>query len=584
MSLIDSIVESTDVPPQTVEMTIIAQDPTVKGEDGRILRAKVRVPAARLEPGPRSARFHVIDYDSTESVLAPPADLTDIGTDQATTGRYVDRFADAPDKALLADPAFHAQQVYAVAARTLAVFENALGRRLSWGFLGHQLHIVPHAFAEANAYYSDDDRAVLFGYIPMGSKGKTRVYTCLSHDVVAHETAHAVLDGLRHRFLEPGLPDQAAFHEALADLVALLSVFSLAEVVEPLLGPATDGRLPGKAVQPKALRKNALFGVAEQMGQVLTQGRGALRQSGTRTAGDEWLSDLAFEEPHLRGEILVAIVVEVLVDMWFERLDALIHAGFIDRARAAEEGAKAANHLLTMVLRAIDYLPPVEFEYADFLDAIVTSDKEVAPDDRHDYRGKLVAAFGSFGIKPSLGGRVIDLTGGGFVPLYHGLNFGALRTDPDEVYRFLWENARALGVDTTYYTHVEAVRPSVRVGPDGLVVNEAVADYVQMLELEAHEFAGLAGVDPSMLPDGVAPDTKLQLLGGGTLIFDQFGRAKYHVSKPLHDWARQVRRLDYLARAGFVDTKGRLGFSISAPAGQRFAELHDPAGRAGEVW
>ena len=93
-------------------------------------------------------------------------------------------------RVLETDPAFHAQQVYAAASRTLATFESALGRRLSWGFNGHHLHLVPHAFAEANAYYSFEDRALLFGYVPSDDGEAT--YTCLSYDVAVHETAHGL--------------------------------------------------------------------------------------------------------------------------------------------------------------------------------------------------------------------------------------------------------------------------------------------------------------------------------------------------------------------------------------------------------
>jgi CO/xanthine dehydrogenase FAD-binding subunit len=35
---------------------------------------------------------------------------------------------------------------------------------------------------------------------------------------------------------------------------------------------------------------------------------------------------------------------------------------------------------------AIDYLPPVEFEFPDFLAALLVSDAEIVPDDKHGYR------------------------------------------------------------------------------------------------------------------------------------------------------------------------------------------------------
>src|SRR6185437_2104457 len=129
------------------------------------------------------------------------------------------------------NPQFHQQMVYAVAMRTIRNFEVALGRRALWaerrlvakdgrfqpapdGGYVQRLRIYPHALREQNAYYSPDRKALLFGYFaddgPSG--GRRTVFTCLSHDVVAHETTHALLDGLHRRYQEATNPDVLAFH------------------------------------------------------------------------------------------------------------------------------------------------------------------------------------------------------------------------------------------------------------------------------------------------------------------------------------------------------------------------------------
>ena len=126
--------------------------------------------------------------------------------------------------------------------------------------------------------------------------------------MIAHETTHAVLDGLRPRLAEPGLPDQPAFHEALADIVALLSVFSLEEIVDRLLGkPDAQGPLSGRALTAEALRHTALFALAEELGIETGGERGSgLRRSIDLARSDAWKADPAYREPHRRGEVLVA--------------------------------------------------------------------------------------------------------------------------------------------------------------------------------------------------------------------------------------------------------------------------------------
>lgn len=577
-------------------MTVVAKDPSIRSggaEAGRqILRARVRVPADRLWPGPRSHRFQVVDYDATAGELRPPVDLSPAAAEHVDrTWTYQDRYHDADDRTLLADPAFHAQNVYAIAARTLGVFEQALGRPVAWGFRDHQLYLVPHAFEEPNAYYAGEDHALYFGYFEgrgaddqADGRGGERVYTCLAHDIVAHETAHALLDGLRRRYDTPGLPDQAAFHEALADIVAMLSLFALPELLAHALGQASPrGRIPAERVAQEALARSVLFELAAQMGRALRPLAGRpLRHSILLAPTPAWKTDLGFEEPHRRGEVLVAAVLQTLLRMWTDRLQALVNGGILDRDRAAEEGATAATHLLRMAIRSIDYCPPLDFELADFLDAILVSDAEVAPDDEHGYRDALRDAFAGFGIEQSRP-VVIDLVSAAERPVYRLLNFDALRVDCDEVFRFVWQNAEALTLDRRFYTFVDEVAPSVRVGPDGFVIRETVATYVQSVNGPSGELRELSG-GLLKLPAGMPAVTPLQLWGGGVLVFDQFGRLKYHLPKRLADWDRQSRRLAYLVRHGLRDSRGRLGFSTGTPLGQRFALAHALRGDAGEAW
>jgi hypothetical protein len=175
-------------PARHIQMTIIAQDPAVLGDDDTILRASVSVAADRFREPFQTHRFQVVSYDPASAGPGPDLHLLDVN------GKFKDRFEKAPDATLIASNDFHAQNAYAIASRTLAEFEAGLGRRVPWDFPGHQLYVVPHGETQANAYYSPDRHALIFGLVP--ESNGIKVYSCLSHDIVAHETTHAILDGL----------------------------------------------------------------------------------------------------------------------------------------------------------------------------------------------------------------------------------------------------------------------------------------------------------------------------------------------------------------------------------------------------
>lgn len=558
---------------ETVLMTVLAQDPSVIGPDGPI-RAKIPVPAERLQPGPCGHRFALVDKEQT----AKPVRLH-----SGDPWIYRDRWSKRIPATPADERAFRAQNVYAVAAHTLALVEQHLGRPVPWYSGYPQLLLDPQALVEANAYYSRKDGAVLFGWLtPLGER--SALYTALSYDVIAHEVTHAVLDGLRPRYAEPGPPDQLAFHEALADLVALLSVFTLEGVAERLLGPV-DGRVRlGPADErAEALLTTPLALLAEQVGRhrrppTSDDDHPALRASGFLKPGTRWRRQAEFEEPHRLSEVLVSAFLHTLVTMWTGRLEPLAVDvdGGLDARRVAEEGVKSARHLLGMLLRALDYLPPVDLEFADVVDAVLTADKRLAPEDEHDYRTALEKTFARFGIRPPEH-RILDEDGiaapareaapHALGIRYEHLNLAALRTSPEEVYSFLWNNAEALEIDVRHPTRIERVLSSTRVGPDGLVVTEILADYTQTLRTTVGE------LPPDITAPGMAPEEEIELLGGGVLVFDQFGRFRLHQRQRLLDADRQNRRLKHLARR-----RRRGSESIwAAEDVQPFALLHGAA-------
>lgn len=566
--------------PRTRRLTVIAQDPSVLDAEGRILTTELEIPAEDFSAGPRGYRVHVVDYDtSTDTLYAPKI------YPEREDGVYVDPFKEAVGDGkigeLIHDPAFHAQNVYAIVMRTLARFEFALGRRVSWGFAGHQIYVAPHAFADANAFYSEADQALAFGYfyVPGKSGPRTPIFTCLSYDIVAHETAHAILDGLRERYTAPSSTEQAGFHEGFADIVALLSVLSLKDVVKTILlklRPPSEphvevkaNRIPADSLTRKNLEGSLLFGLADEMGSELSGIRGsALRRSveiprldfTAKPKPTRYLDLPEFQEEHRCGELLVAAIMDAFLLVWLSRLKRYLDVNElteIDVSIVAEEGAEAADQLLTIAIRGLDYMPPTDIRFSDYLSAMLTCDRETVPDDtRYGYREKLMDCFAAYGIKPAS-----KADAGGFWRMsdddfsYDRTHFEALLTDPNEVFRFIWDNREELDIEDASdylgraYFKVQSVRPCIRLGPDGFTIRETVAEYVQMATLRFDELneVGVTGINAD-----IPNDREITLYGSGTLIFDEYARLKYHVKNSIFSQTNQGPRIEHLWRSGYI--------------------------------
>jgi hypothetical protein len=321
---------------------------------------------------------------------------------------------------------------YAVAMTTVHNFELALGRKALWAChfdrdpdTGEvrsaepveRLRIYPHALREANAYYSPEKKALLFGYFPaiLANPGENLpgglVFTCLSHDVVAHETTHALLDGLHRYFAEPSNPDVLAFHEAFADVVALFQHFTQPEALRDQIA-RTQGDLASQ---------NLLGELAHQFGQAIGN-HGALRDAIGHydETAKKWVPQepdpeayQATTEPHARGAILVAALFDAFLSIYRARIADLLRiatggSGVLPRGnlhpdlvnRLAGEATKTAAHVLRMAIRALDYCPPVDITFGEYLRALVTGDCDLVPEDKWGYRIAVIEAFRRRGIYP----------------------------------------------------------------------------------------------------------------------------------------------------------------------------------------
>jgi hypothetical protein len=427
-----------------------AFDPSLETELATAPISSVTVPVrwegeGQLLPGPVGEYLEVVDIDPASGCAYSPVDLNH--------PHILAQDGLAPSEG---SPQFHQQMVYAVAMNTIHRFELALGRPIFWSPLRpwdrdrpeerhrhtpesveragtppapgeeagakrdryvRRLRVYPHALRDANAYYSPAKRALLFGYFPASDDDTGKhfpggtVFTCLSHDIIAHETTHALLDGMHSYFNEPSNVDVWAFHEAFADAVALFQHFTYPEVVRHQIAN-TRGDLE---------TENLLGQLAQQFGQT-TGRRAALRDAlgETDRASGRWerrrpnpRALQGVHSPHERGSILVAALFDAFIALYNDRVADLIristggtgvlpagriHPDLVNRL--AGEAAQAAEEVLRIIIRAMDYVPPVDITFGDFLRALITADYDLTSGERRKNRIAFIDAFRSWGIYP----------------------------------------------------------------------------------------------------------------------------------------------------------------------------------------
>lgn len=584
-------------------LRIFSLDPSILHSEVPI--AIVNLSYEPLEEGPVGAQLAVNDIDWHAKCVWSKVNLDDHAV-------LLNRGLDPS----VSEPKFHQQMVYAVCHSTMTTFRRALGRTMAWGFEPasekepHRLVIEPHAFLDRNAYYSPREGKLRFGYFLADASCDSEmvlpnsyVFTCLSHDIIAHEMTHALLDGLRAHFNSFSGPDVAGFHEGFADIVATLQHFAHREVVQAAI------RQHGEKLQMSTL----LSGIAQEFG------RAASTCAPLRTAFDD--KDSAVKNPdgkeaatkgirrynadleaHDMGEVLVRAIFEAFSTVFERKIRPYLRLASGGTGRLpegelsadlkeilGEQASKIASHFLNICIRAIDYCPPVDITLGDYLRALITADHELVMDDRWNYREALIQAFRRRAIIPldvpnlsqeSLLWKTAELSPSILPKLsFSNLRFGGDPAVPASESALLEQahalgellvspqNLRKLGLaregdpelngDKVELPKIQSIRTSRRIGPDGQIVFDLVAEITQR----------------RIVRDSGG---NFEFFGGATMVVGPNGEVRYVICKNILSEARLSRQRDYVNHQGrrFWAEQDSKGFrsSIDNP----FQFLHEP--------
>jgi hypothetical protein len=252
--------------------------------------------------------------------------------------------------------------------------------------------------------------------------------------------------------------------------------------------------------------------------------------------------------------------------------------------------------MLDMCIRALDYCPPVDITFGDYLRAMLTANAEHDPEDDERRCVALVEAFRRYGIVPE---EVRTLS-------VDGLLWRPTSSAPDEdedvvlefvktwaadiaewnltrsreaLFNLVAEKRAALhvnltaafargtvisGIDPGLAFEVHSIRPSIRTDVEGVRYFQWNIELTQRLPqyLDPPEER-----DPNAAPD-------YYFRGGCTLIVDaETGKVRYAIRKPLND-RRKERQRRYFVEEGNRNLAATYFGGIAREDNEPFAMLH----------
>ena len=248
-------------------------------------------------------------------------------------------------------------------------------------------HLSARAARAQRLLQSPEQKALLFGYFPVIRQGRRTtpparvVFTCLSHDIVAHETTHALLDGVHPRFNEPTNPDVARLPRGVRRPGGALPALHLprrcwrARSAAP--AATSTARTCSASWRSSSAGHRARGGLARRPRRQVDPASGkwkprapdthALdRRSASRTsaAPSWWPRSSAPSSRIYRAR--TADLYRIATQGTGMLPEGDIHPDLTERARRTKPRA-APIAVLQMCIRAIDYCPPVDITFGDFL-------------------------------------------------------------------------------------------------------------------------------------------------------------------------------------------------------------------------
>jgi len=449
-----------------------------------------------LMDGPTSARITVVDYNADTNKLEDPAHWNNREGrfEVKRGGKYIPIHRYHKNT-----PQFHQLNVWAIIQSVLNMYEETwvLGRSAPWAFEGNRLTVVPHAGYLPNAFYDRRSKSLQFYYF---GAGEDRVYTCLSHDIIAHETGHAILDGLRPFYIEDSSLQTTAFHEFVADMTAILSSL-LNNELRLQMAEETGGDLSAQSL---------VTAIAEEFGEYAT-GRPHLRSALVKDTIDDVRDS---ENPYDWAQVLTASMWEILTKMVERRKEILTDRG--DSRSVKQILWWAAKRFRRVAFQALDYLPPVDVQFSDYARAVFLADKAAYASDDFGYRARMEEVFKARGIE----------FGEGFDETrrlnFYTYNIDRISRSRTDAYHFIHENRRQLCIPPAQDISIVDLYQTDKTLPGGgKLPREIVLQYIwrEDLLLKGSEFGPLDGKLAAMLC-------------GGTLVFDGRGNVLSWIRKP----------------------------------------------------